>query len=156
MGNLRWLLASCALICACPSDDAAAHRSPCEGHAAWEKRCNQEPPYWGETECLEIDWQDARPAFLDGMVDCFDTLACDQIDDTCEAAGFKAIGIADEADVKDDTLFQSCLQRTKTCAVNDDYCAAAVAYTDEGRKLVAGCLELDCSMLEACLRNPRR
>lgn len=157
MGNSRWALILSALICACPNDDTAGtHASPCESHTAWEKRCQAEQPYWGETECLENDWQDVRPAFLDAMIDCFEKLECDASDDSCEAAGLAAIGITSEQDVQDDALFQMCLARTHACSVLDDLCVGVVAFTDEGRGKLADCLELDCAQLEACMRNPRR
>jgi hypothetical protein len=157
MGNWRWPWVLCALLFACPNDDAAgSHGSPCAAHAAWEKRCDAEQPYWGETECLENNWQYVRDQFLDAMNDCFETLACDASDDRCEEAGLKAIGITDEQDVADDAAFHACLDRTHACSVLDDYCVAVVAYTDEGREKLADCLDLDCSRLEACLRDPNR
>lgn len=147
----------CVLMFACPDDDSAeSHGSPCGAHAAWEERCDAEQPYWGETECLETDWQDVRAQVVGAMVDCFETLDCDASDDRCEAEGLEAIGITDEQDVQDDALFQSCLERTHACSVLDDYCVAVVAFTDAGREKLADCLDLECSQLAACLRNPSR
>lgn len=155
MGISRWAFVLCVLTCACPTDDGEQGGvSPCAAYAAWEKRCNAEEPYWGDTECQETRWKYVQRPVTKAMIDCFEKLECDASDDRCEAEGLSAIGLNDEADVADDALFQTCRDRVEACDVLDDYCVAVLVSTTEGRAKLDACFKRECSEVEACLRDP--
>jgi hypothetical protein len=82
------------------------------------------------------------------------TLPCDSSDDVCTNAGLAAIGIHDPSDVADNARYQTCMTRTHECKVLDDTCLAFVLFTEQGRTRAAGCLDLACDRLGACLMDP--
>ncbi|MEA2697880.1 MAG: hypothetical protein QOI66_2151 [Myxococcales bacterium] len=81
---------------------------------------------------------------------CFDTLACDLIEDSCLGLAVRALGVNQDQD----ELSKGCLTRAHTCnTFIDDYCEAVLVFTDDARAKVSACLAKTCDEAEVCFNN---
>jgi hypothetical protein len=165
------------LLSGCPEDggesggsgtegqsDRARDSEPgiCAAHIAWVQRCEDEPDFsytteWGEVECPMVAWHYAERAYVDAVVECFETLPCASSDDRCVEQGLRALGIESASDLADDAQLQRCLDVADACVeVIDDVCLAFVVFTPAGRSAASKCLDLPCADVEACIQDPGR
>jgi hypothetical protein len=174
------LVIACGVLIGCPGDSGDGSSSTqgggmqsgagansqestrlCDAHLAWDMGCAalepepREEPYWGATTCLMGPWHHVQSAYLEAAVDCFESLPCEESDDSCTGAGLAALGIEDEEDLADDARYQQCVALAADCQdLSEDACLSFAIYTPSSRSAAQACLDLACDAVEACLQEP--
>jgi hypothetical protein len=147
-------------------DAANAERdlSVCQADLRWFDRCEGDPEFgydrgWGEDECPLLPWQLVEPAFIRADAACFSDLACDQFDDACADAGYRALHL-EPAEIAKDALSKRCGERAQVCDKPDDekqvkdVCEWLPILTSAGRMIFSACLEESCERIYACAYGP--
>lgn len=124
----------------------------CEGYCGWKERCGKPKVSCvegclaqGTLQSVANNWRDS---YADKMPRCFETLACDKIDDNCLAD----FSLADPA-FPDIPVVQNCLKRRDECGQSfpDDICQSLAAYNDSTRTEAEACRAKPCDQVAMCL-----
>jgi hypothetical protein len=89
-----------------------------------------------------------RESYKSGVAACFDTLACDKIDDAC-ISNF-SLGDSTYPNIP---VVQACLSKRTECKDEfvDDLCQSLAALTDAARAQADACKSKPCDQVSACL-----
>lgn len=155
------LLSVVSFAFGCDDGGAGSHQAAsqavinrvCASYVGYRHRCdklNGQDPAVPRASCeadpaIKLYREDA----LTIVAGCFDTLACDLLDDTCEGIAIQTLG----KNPAQDTLHKACVTKEMMCGTFvDDICDSARVFTEDARSQISACVGKSCDEAAACIR----
>jgi hypothetical protein len=124
----------------------------CATRCARNERCGSPDPTCQDNCGNDLQHpENYRADVIDAFTACLASLACDMNDDSCLEQALNTV----TPNWQQDALLNECSTRHDACqsSFSDDFCAAAVYFTETGRQRLRECINLDCAAISACLQG---